>query len=199
MPMSGGQLDTLLLRDYVDRYRAGDAGAADQLFRAVGARLECLAHRMVRGFPKVRALTETADVLQSSLLRLLNTLRELQPTSTRHFFNLVAASTCAGNCSTWPAPARRTEKSRWPPLGMPRTAGVQGWTRWPIRRAIPWRSWNCGAASTKKWSNCPWKSARSSACISTTVGPSCKLPTCYNSASARCGNAGNRPVNNSTV
>jgi RNA polymerase sigma-70 factor (ECF subfamily) len=45
---------------------------------------------MLRGFPAVRGLAETADVLQGSLLRLLNTLRRLQPDSTRHFFNLAA-------------------------------------------------------------------------------------------------------------
>lgn len=52
--------------------------------------MELLTRQMLRGFPNVRAWTETADVLQSSVLRLLNTLRKIQPTSTRHFFNLVA-------------------------------------------------------------------------------------------------------------
>jgi RNA polymerase sigma-70 factor (ECF subfamily) len=45
---------------------------------------------MVRGFPAVQAEAETADVLQGSVLRLLNTLRRIEPESTRHFFNLAA-------------------------------------------------------------------------------------------------------------
>ncbi len=88
--MAEGSLDTLLLHQCVQRWQAGDAQAADTLFRAVGLRLEKLTRQMLRGFPAVRACTETADVLQGSLLRLLCTLRRLQPQSTRHFFNLAA-------------------------------------------------------------------------------------------------------------
>jgi RNA polymerase sigma factor (sigma-70 family) len=88
--MPEGSLDTLLLHQCVQRWQAGDAHAADTLFRSVGGRLEQLTRKMLRGFPAVHACTETADVLQGSLLRLLNTLRRLRPESTLHFFNLAA-------------------------------------------------------------------------------------------------------------
>jgi RNA polymerase sigma-70 factor (ECF subfamily) len=82
--------DSELLHDCVQRWQAGDAEAADALVRAAGQRLEHFTHRLLRGFPTVYACTETADVLQGTLLRLLSTLRRVQPESTRHFFNLAA-------------------------------------------------------------------------------------------------------------
>ncbi len=88
--MSDGSFDTFLLHQCVQRWQTGDAEAADTLFRSVVRRLEALTRRMLRGFPAVHACTETADILQGSLLRLLNTLRRLQPESTRAFFNLAA-------------------------------------------------------------------------------------------------------------
>jgi RNA polymerase sigma-70 factor (ECF subfamily) len=88
--MSDSSVDTVRIHRCVERWQAGDPQAADDLFRAVGARLEHITRNMLRGFPAVRDLAETADVLQGSLLRLLNTLRHLRPESTRHFFNLAA-------------------------------------------------------------------------------------------------------------
>src|SRR5207245_186326 len=51
-----------------------DPGAADELFRRVTLRLECLARRMLRCYPLVRAQEQTDDVLQGASLRLLETL-----------------------------------------------------------------------------------------------------------------------------
>jgi RNA polymerase sigma-70 factor (ECF subfamily) len=88
--MPNTSLDTVHLRQLVQRWQAGEPEAADSLLRAVSHRLERLTRRMLRSFPAVHACTETADVLQSSLLRLLNTLRRSQPHSSRHFYNLAA-------------------------------------------------------------------------------------------------------------
>jgi len=88
--MSDTGLDSGRLQQYVQRWQAGDGLAADALFTAVGLRLEHMTRKMLRAFPVVHAFTETADVLQSSLIRLLITLRRVQPESTRHFFNLAA-------------------------------------------------------------------------------------------------------------
>jgi RNA polymerase sigma-70 factor (ECF subfamily) len=74
----------------VQRWQAGDARAADELLRAVSPRLEQLTRKMLRDFPCVRRWADTADVLQASVLRLLHSLRQMQPDSTRHFFNLAA-------------------------------------------------------------------------------------------------------------
>jgi RNA polymerase sigma-70 factor (ECF subfamily) len=45
---------------------------------------------MLRSFPNVRTFVDTDDVLQNSLLRLLQTLRNLRPATPRDFFNLAA-------------------------------------------------------------------------------------------------------------
>jgi RNA polymerase sigma-70 factor (ECF subfamily) len=84
-------LQTAQLRQFVQRWQGGDASAADALFRAIAQRLEYLARRMLRAYPNVQSWVETADVLQGTVYRLLNTLRKLDPPTTRDFFNLAAA------------------------------------------------------------------------------------------------------------
>jgi RNA polymerase sigma-70 factor (ECF subfamily) len=90
MTRPDASLETAQLRQLVQRWQAGDAGAADTLFRVIAQRLEHLARRMLRGYPNVRQWADTADVLQGTVYRLLNTLRQLQPPTTRDFFNLAA-------------------------------------------------------------------------------------------------------------
>jgi RNA polymerase sigma-70 factor (ECF subfamily) len=82
--------NTVHLHDYVDRMRAGDRDAADALLRQVCGRLERLVRSMLRGFPNVKRWTDTDDVLQTALLRLLRTLQNIRPQSTRDFVNLAA-------------------------------------------------------------------------------------------------------------
>lgn len=74
----------------VDRFRAGDPKAADELFRAVGLRMDHLARRMLAGFPTVRPFADTSDVVQGASMRLLNALRDLRPQSSQEFFSLAA-------------------------------------------------------------------------------------------------------------
>lgn len=88
--MSDPAFNSVALQDYIDRWQAGDRAAADELLRAAGARLEKLARRMCKSFPNVRGWAETGDVLQSSLIRLLRTLQNMRPATTRDFFNLAA-------------------------------------------------------------------------------------------------------------
>jgi len=88
MPDDG--LDSGGLDDYLNRYQSGDRAAADALMRKVKVRLEKLARRMLRTFPNVRGLADSDDVLQNSLVRLLRTLQQLKPKSTRDFYNLAA-------------------------------------------------------------------------------------------------------------
>jgi RNA polymerase sigma-70 factor (ECF subfamily) len=82
--------NTVQLHACIDRFRAGDRAAADDLLRQVCGRMERLARSMLRGFPNVRRWADTDDVLQSALMRLLHTLQATQPESTRHFVNLSA-------------------------------------------------------------------------------------------------------------
>ncbi len=81
---------TTQLRHWLERYRTGDATAADALVRATCGRLESLARKMLRGFPHVRCNVETDDVLQSALVRLLRALETMAPASMRDFYNLAA-------------------------------------------------------------------------------------------------------------
>ena len=88
--MPDPEINTVHMHRCVERWQIGDRAAADELLQAVGARLEHLTRKMLRGFPRVRDWAETVDVLQGSLIRLLNTLQKMRPDSTRHFFNLAA-------------------------------------------------------------------------------------------------------------
>jgi RNA polymerase sigma-70 factor (ECF subfamily) len=74
----------------VDRMQAGDQAARDELVRGFGVRLERLARKMLRRFPRVGRWVETDDVLQNALLRLLRALQEIRPTSTAELFHLAA-------------------------------------------------------------------------------------------------------------
>ncbi|MBA4062638.1 MAG: sigma-70 family RNA polymerase sigma factor [Isosphaera sp.] len=88
--MSDPVPDTAAIQACLDRWRAGDPSAADDLIRQALTRLTRLARGMLRSFPNVRASADTDDVLQSSLIRLLRTLRTLRPDTPRTFFNLAA-------------------------------------------------------------------------------------------------------------
>jgi RNA polymerase sigma factor (sigma-70 family) len=74
----------------LERMRAGDQTARDELLRGVSARLEKLARKMLKRYPHVRRWTETGDVMQNAIIRLLRALESLQPKTTRDFFNLAA-------------------------------------------------------------------------------------------------------------
>jgi RNA polymerase sigma-70 factor (ECF subfamily) len=89
--MDDDTLNTVQLCHWVEQWQRGDRAAADDLLRTVSGRLEHLSRRMLRGFVQIRGQVETADVVQGSLVRLLNMLRGQRPSSTAHFFNLAAA------------------------------------------------------------------------------------------------------------
>lgn len=88
--MADPALDTVQLQDYLDRMRQGEPGASDELLRKVCGRLERLAHKMLRSFPKVQRWVEAEDVMQNALLRLLKSIDKIHPTSVRQFFGLAA-------------------------------------------------------------------------------------------------------------
>jgi RNA polymerase sigma-70 factor (ECF subfamily) len=67
---------------------AGDQAALDALLRYSCDRLTSLTRRMLGDFRRVRRWTETADVLQNALLRLVGALREAKPQTSREFLAL---------------------------------------------------------------------------------------------------------------
>jgi RNA polymerase sigma-70 factor (ECF subfamily) len=69
---------------------------------------------MCRSFPNVKDCTETLDVLQSSLMRFLHTLQQIDPlpATTRDFFNLAAVHIRRELLDL----ARHFKNKRWLPL-----------------------------------------------------------------------------------
>jgi RNA polymerase sigma factor (sigma-70 family) len=88
--MTDPSLQTTQLNDWLERMRAGDLSAREELLRSVCQRLERMARKMLRRYPKVQRWAEADDVLQNALLRLLRALQEVWPSSTREFFSLAA-------------------------------------------------------------------------------------------------------------
>ena len=114
--------NTIVLQSYLDRMRAGDADAGNELLKAVQSRLHKLAARMVRGFPNVRRLADTDDVFQNSVIRLLRTLRKLQPRTPRDFFNLAAVHIRRELIDL----ARRAKGKETVPLNLPGSSSAPG-------------------------------------------------------------------------
>ena len=88
--MADANFETQYLHAILDRWQTGDRDAANDLCLGIARRLELLGRKMLGGFPNVRPLADTDDVVQNALIRLLNTLKNLRPESTRDFFNLAA-------------------------------------------------------------------------------------------------------------
>jgi RNA polymerase sigma-70 factor (ECF subfamily) len=88
--MADASVHTTQLQRWVQRIRDGDTSARDEMLRAVHVRLERLARKMLRSFPRVARWEESSDLLQNALLRLLRALGEVQLTSVRDFFGLAA-------------------------------------------------------------------------------------------------------------
>jgi RNA polymerase sigma-70 factor (ECF subfamily) len=76
----------------LDRLRARDESARDELLKLACGRLRRLAHKMLRGYPNVKRWEQTDDVLQNASLRLCRALAEVQPASVRSFINLAAVA-----------------------------------------------------------------------------------------------------------
>jgi RNA polymerase sigma-70 factor (ECF subfamily) len=81
---------TTQLHHYLDGIRAGDRQVGEALAQAVLGRLERLARCMLRDFPKVRRATDTDDVMQGAMVRLLRALHAIRPANTREFASLMA-------------------------------------------------------------------------------------------------------------
>jgi RNA polymerase sigma-70 factor (ECF subfamily) len=96
--MSGDQTTRLNL--WITRLRDGDDSALDAILSFFQNRLARLTHEMLKGYPIVRRMEQTSDVLQNSMLRLSRALRDFagrltttegaESFHTRDFFRLAA-------------------------------------------------------------------------------------------------------------
>jgi len=88
--MASDHLQTADLRLFLDRIRAGDREARNDLLRACQGRLEHLIRKMLRGHASVARWADTGDVFTNAALRLLRALEGTDVADTREFFNLAA-------------------------------------------------------------------------------------------------------------
>ena len=79
------------IRRCIDRLRAGDATARDELLAHASHRLTRLTRKMLRDFPRVHRWEQTDDVFQNAAVRLCRALGEVQPATVADFFRLAAA------------------------------------------------------------------------------------------------------------
>ena len=74
----------------LDRLRAGDMSARQELIRTAQNRLVRLARKMLSDFPGVRRWEDTDDVFQDAVIRLCSTLERVVPDSVCAFIHLAA-------------------------------------------------------------------------------------------------------------
>jgi DNA-directed RNA polymerase specialized sigma24 family protein len=141
--------NTPQLINWLDRMRAGDLAARDELIRGFQGRLELLARKMLLRDPRLARWTEPDDVLQGVLMRLLRALQSVQPDSTRAFFGLAAEHIRRELLER----VRTTTASRHTPTRAARVSTHPPRTR---MRTI----WNGGLDFTRRWRGCRNRSER---------------------------------------
>jgi RNA polymerase sigma-70 factor (ECF subfamily) len=80
----------MIIQGCLDRLRAGDESARQDLIECSCGRLERLTRKMLGGWQRVHRWEETCDVLQNSLVRLCRSLSEAKPARAVDFFRLAA-------------------------------------------------------------------------------------------------------------
>jgi RNA polymerase sigma-70 factor (ECF subfamily) len=81
---------TTVVQARIDRLRAGDAAAREELLADTCDRLRRLTRKMLKDYPGVRRWEQTDDVLQNAMLRLCRALRDVTPPTARDYFRLAA-------------------------------------------------------------------------------------------------------------
>jgi RNA polymerase sigma-70 factor (ECF subfamily) len=81
---------TAALQSLLDRMNAGDPRAKNDLITRANGRLEVVARRLLRQFPKVKAEEETAGVVNEAYPRLDKALADLKPGNVRQFLGLAS-------------------------------------------------------------------------------------------------------------
>src|SRR5438105_2429510 len=81
---------TVKIQGCLQRLQAGDETARPQLLQVAYVRLERLARKMLRDYPRLKRWEDTGDVLQNAALRLHRALNEVKPASVVDFLRLAA-------------------------------------------------------------------------------------------------------------
>ena len=81
---------TTHLQSLIDRLKAGDVAAKNELVSCACDRLLRLTRKMLKSYPGVARWEQTEDVFQNASLRLCRFLNESSPESAKHFLNLAA-------------------------------------------------------------------------------------------------------------
>jgi RNA polymerase sigma-70 factor (ECF subfamily) len=81
---------TTLVQRQLDRLKAGDDGARDELISRACARLGRLARRILNDHPGVVRFEDSDDLLQRCVLRLMRSLESRPPCTSADFFRLAA-------------------------------------------------------------------------------------------------------------
>jgi RNA polymerase sigma-70 factor (ECF subfamily) len=79
---------TINVQNWLDRYKAGDPAARNELLRHAQRRLEVMIRRMRRKFMNVHA--RTSDLRQDVMLRMDKALQRVPLSTARDYFNLAA-------------------------------------------------------------------------------------------------------------
>jgi RNA polymerase sigma-70 factor (ECF subfamily) len=82
---------TRQIQGLLNRLGTGDANARDELIQVACERLIVLTRRMLHGYPQVRQMEQTDDVLQNAAMRLRRALGDVSPENPRAFFALACA------------------------------------------------------------------------------------------------------------
>ena len=81
---------TAVIQQCLDRLRAGETAARDELIQWSCSRLQRLTRRLLHDYPAVHRWEETDDVFQNATMRLCAALAVVQPDSVRDFMKLAA-------------------------------------------------------------------------------------------------------------
>ena len=81
---------TVHLQNCLDRLHRGDEAARKELLEGTCERLTQLTRTMLRDYRRLKRWEETDDVFCEAVTKLQQALVAVQPTSSRHFYNLAA-------------------------------------------------------------------------------------------------------------
>lgn len=82
--------DDVRLASCLERFSSGDTSARDDLVGLAIARMQAIAHRMLRTFPTVQRWEQTDDVVQNASIRLHRALQQVVPTEPHELIALAA-------------------------------------------------------------------------------------------------------------